>query len=228
MAFLFKENKATDSAFYCAKKAFAIARQVNNPYSIVRASSFLKDFFKSKNMLDSAFEYQEIMTTAKDSLLSLEKIKQVQNISFEEQLRQQEIAEQKIRDEENRKKNLQFMGIAIFIVAFFGVILLLSRRKVRSRTVEFMGLLALLLLFEFISLYIHPYIAHWTHESPVFTLLVLVAVAAILVPSHHKLQEWMKEKLTYKNVVVHQPASAGVQSSSPEKQNDDELKIDPY
>jgi len=228
MVFLFKENKATDSAFYYAKKAFVVAQEVNSPYAIARASSFLKDFFRNKNMLDSAFTYQEIMTTAKDSVLNLEKIKQVQNLSFDEQLRQQEIAAQKIIAEEKRKKNLQLMGIAIFILVFFGVILLMSRKKVKSRTLEFMGLLALLLLFEFISLFIDPYIANWTHETPVFMLMILVCIAAILVPMHHKLTAWVKEKLAHKNIKQYQPVIAEVQPGSEAKQNNDGVKNDPY
>ncbi len=61
-----------------------------------------------------------------------------------------------------------------------------------------MGLLALLMLFEFIAMVIHPYIEEWTHDIPVLMLLVLVAVASLLVPLHHKLEHWVKEKVGIK------------------------------
>ena len=43
------------------------------------------------------------------------------------------------------------MGIAIFIINLFFIVLLLSKRKINPKTIEFLGLLTLLLLFEFIS-----------------------------------------------------------------------------
>jgi hypothetical protein len=56
-----------------------------------------------------------------------------------------------------RKRNLELGGIAIFIPIFLLGILLLGRRKVKSRTIEFLGVLGLLFLFEFIVLFAHPF-----------------------------------------------------------------------
>jgi hypothetical protein len=61
-----------------------------------------------------------------------------------------------------------------------------------------MGLLGLLLLFEFISLFIHPHIADYTNHSPILMLLILVAIAALLVPAHHRLQKFVINKLAHK------------------------------
>jgi len=58
--------------------------------------------------------------------------------------------------------------------------------------------IALLLLFEFISLFIHPYISQWEHNNPVLMLLTLVAIAAVMVPLHHKLENVVKEKWAHK------------------------------
>jgi hypothetical protein len=54
-------------------------------------------------------------------------------------------------------------------------------------------------MFEFIAMLMHPYIEEWTHHSPVFMLLILVTIASILVPMHHKLEELMKSKLIKKS-----------------------------
>ena len=107
-----------------------------------------------------------------------------------------EIEKQKAEAAATRKRNLELAAIAIFIPVFLFIVLLLGRRKVKSRTVEFLGVLALLFLFEFIVLFAHPYIGHWTHESPVWMLLILVAVAAILIPLHHRSEAWIKKKLS--------------------------------
>jgi hypothetical protein len=116
-------------------------------------------------------------------------------LSFNEQLRQQKVEEERMIAAKNRRHNIQDIGIAAFIPIFFSMMLFLGRRKVDSRIIEFMGILGLLLLFEFISLLLHPYIEKLTNETPVFMVLVLVAIASILVPMHHRLEHWMKGKL---------------------------------
>ncbi|HVX27394.1 MAG TPA: hypothetical protein VHB70_13680 [Parafilimonas sp.] len=60
-------------------------------------------------------------------------------------------------------------------------------------------MLGLLIVFEFINLVIHPYISEATHDSPIFMLIVLVAIAALLIPLHHRLEKWIKEKMVEKN-----------------------------
>ena len=145
--------------------------------------------------LDSSIAYHEIAMAAKDSSTNQEKQKRIQSLTFNEQLRQIEIDKQKMEETAARKRNLELAGIAIFIPLFLLAVLLLGRRKVKSRTIEFLGILGLLFLFEFIVLLVHPYIGHWTHESPVWMLLILVAVAAILIPLHHRSEAWIKKKL---------------------------------
>ena len=87
------------------------------------------------------------------------------------------------------------IAITIFIITFFSAIILLSRQKRKHRLIEYLGIIGLLLLFEFIALFIHPYIAHWTHHTPIYMLIILVGVAAILSPLHHKLTHWIKHSV---------------------------------
>jgi len=159
------------------------------------SSQRLASLFKTSKQLDSSIAYHEIAMAAKDSSTNQEKQKRIQALTFNEQLRQIEIDKQKREEAAARKRNLELAGIAIFIPLFLLVVLLLGRRKVKSRTIEFLGILGLLFLFEFIVLFTHPYIGHWTHESPVWMLLILVAVAAILIPLHHRSEAWIKKKL---------------------------------
>jgi len=159
------------------------------------ASGFLASAYEEEHNTDSAFRYFKVLMATKDTLFSEERIKEVQSLSFTEQSRQQEIAEEKARSEEERRNNLQMIAIAVFIITFFIIVLILSRGKTRPGLLEFLGLVALLLLFEFIALFLHPYIANWTGHTPVFMLLILVFVASILVPLHHRLEHWVKQKL---------------------------------
>lgn len=202
MAELFKETGQKDSALYYAKLCMSLASKGSFRVQELEASTFLAGYWKANHRMDSAFAYMEISIADKDSLFSQEKVRQVQNLAFVESLRQQELAEQRLKEAETAKKNLQFAGIAIFIPVFSLFVLFLSRKKVKHRTIEFLGILALLLIFEFITLLIHPFIEHWTHDTPVFMLLTLVAIAAFLVPLHHKLEAWAKQRLTHKVAVT--------------------------
>ncbi len=203
MAKLFKLSGKKDSAFYYARRSFESAKTVSGYKKMMLASEFLASAYEEVNNTDSAFRYFKVLMATKDTLFSEEKIKEVQSISFTEQLRQQEIAEQKARSEEERRHNLQMMAIAVFIITFFITVLILSRRNTSPGLLEFLGLVALLLLFEFIALFLHPYIANWTGHTPVYMLLILVLIASILVPLHHKLEHWVKQKLVKRHLLGH-------------------------
>ena len=60
-------------------------------------------------------------------------------------------------------------------------------------------MLGLLAVFEFINLFIHPYLAHVTNDSPVLMLGVLIAIGALLIPLHHKLEKWITKIMVEKN-----------------------------
>jgi tetratricopeptide (TPR) repeat protein len=198
MAALFKKTGQADSSLHYARLSFATAREAGFTKRILNASTFLSACFKGMNRIDSAYYYQGITIAAKDSLFSQEKTREVQNLSFMEKIRQQEIEEADRLAREERKSNIQLLGIVTFISFFFGLLFVFSKRHVNPKIIKFLGLLGLLLLFEFISLFLHPYIAKFTHHTPVYMLLILVAIAALLVPMHHQLQQWVTEKLAKK------------------------------
>ena len=58
-------------------------------------------------------------------------------------------------------------------------------------------MLGLLIVFEFINLLIHPYLAAATHHSPVWMLLALVAIAASVL-LHYKLEHWVTHQMIAK------------------------------
>ena len=132
ISLLFKETNNLDSAFYYALKAFTIARQVNNPKSIEVASAFLKDYYKEKNNLDSAFVYMEIMSAAKDSLLNLEKIRQVQTLSFNEQMEQQNIEAAQSAYKNRVKIFLLVTGLVVLLL-LAAILLRINQRKQKDK-----------------------------------------------------------------------------------------------
>jgi tetratricopeptide (TPR) repeat protein len=197
MAQLFKRTGNTDSGFVYLKKSYETALKISDKNGMLVAATLLASLYEKANS-DSTLKYLRMSIALKDSLFTQEKTRQVQSLTINEQLRQSKMEEEKELATEERKKNLQMAGIGAFIPLFFGIVLLVSKRKAKPKTIQFMGLLGLLLMFEFISLFLHPYIGEWTHHTPVLMLLILVLLAALLVPMHHKLEHWIKEKLAHK------------------------------
>ena len=143
------------------------------------------------------------MQVASDSLNSLQQMTEIKNMSFNETVRQNQIAEKEKREAEERKQNIQYASIFIGIIIFIMLFLLLSRTIiVNERLISFLTILNLLILFEFINLLIHPWLASFTHESPVWMLIALVSIASLLIPLHHRLEHWIKEKMVEKNNTI--------------------------
>ena len=204
IAKLFKRMNQNDSCLYYARLSMVTAERGDLKSYILGASKFLNDYFDGKGQIDSAYHYQKIAVQTNENLFSQEKTKEVQNQVFEENQREQEMAEQKVAAEEQSRKNLQLAAIAVFIPSFFLFVLLLSRRKAKPRAVGFLVILALLMFFEFITLLLHPYIEKFTNDTPAYSLLILVAIAALIVPLHHKAEHWIKSKLLHGDNSKHQ------------------------
>lgn len=196
--YYFDINRKDSSSVY-AKKAIDVLQNTAFKTSNLSPAKLLLNIYRTTNS-DSAFKYSEIYRIASDSLFSTSKIKQTNLMTFTEDLRQQELANEKLKEEEERKHNIQLSLLAIGIITFIILFLLLSRSFItNTKLIEFFGVIALLLVFEFLNLLLHPFLESITHHSPVFMLLALVCIAALLVPLHHRLEKWTTKKLIEKN-----------------------------
>jgi tetratricopeptide (TPR) repeat protein len=191
-----------DSAEWYAKKAIAVVNSSPFFYLSSLPAQLLSAMYENNNC-DSTLKYAKVFKTANDSLFNNKTNQQIQLMTFDEDLRQQQLVQDKIKAEEQRHLNIQFALIAFAIIAFVILFLIFSRSVVATeRLISFFGVLGLLIVFEFINLLIHPWLAAFTHESPVLMLLALVAIASLLIPFHHKMEHWIKEKMVEKNKAI--------------------------
>jgi len=202
LAEFFEKTGIADSSIIYAKKALEKSQSVGYMNGVFTASNLLSKLYEKKD-IPLAFQYYKAATAIKDSIFSIEKIKEIQNITIAQELKEQEEQEELIKAEESRKRYIQIAGISIFIPLFFFSVMLLGKLKVKPRTVEFLGILSLLFVFEFITLVIHPFLEKWTNDTPVLMLLILVGLAAFLVPMHHRIEHWMKERLVSHRHAAH-------------------------
>ncbi len=191
-----------DSALVYARQALAYDYA---DFLIVAEDSYYLIYktFDKENKTDSSNKYFRLAAEIKDSLFSDEKSRNIQSQKFKEQLRQQEIETQKEAVALQHHENIENALIALGIILFTMLFLLLSRSFITNvRLIKFLGILALLLVFEFINILAHSYLEQLTNNSRVLTLLLLVGIAALLIPLHHRIEKWTITKVVEKNKAV--------------------------
>lgn len=191
------------SAKIIAKQGLDASIKSNVKAGIVDGAEMLRKVYNHLNQKDSAYYYAEMQFAYKDSIASQQKVNEVQNMTFAKQLQDNEEQLKAVEAKEAREQNIQYGLIAITLVTFLILFFLLSRSiLVNAKIIEFLGVLALLIVFEFINLLLHPYLGKITHHSPVLMLLAMVCIAALLVPTHHYVEKWVTHKLMEKNKAV--------------------------
>ncbi|PJJ80040.1 tetratricopeptide repeat protein [Mucilaginibacter auburnensis] len=201
LADVYRKMGQRDSSIYYYRQGFKVATDAAIIQNALISSTMLARLYEGYNDAEAVKYYRKAIAL-KDSLSSAEKTKKFVLVAITDQRHKEELAEERKRAREVHEQNLQLLAIAVFIPFFLIVVLLLSRTKTHRRIIEFMSVLALLFVFEFITLLIHPLIGKITDHTPVLELLILVALAAVLVPLHHNLTHWLKHKLVDAHVAA--------------------------
>ncbi len=202
LAILFKEMKKSDSAIHYASLSLNTAKKGFQSKEF-EAAKFLSNYYESQGLYEKAYQYLTVVQQLNDSINSRTKVREAQIISTNEQLRQAEIAEAKRLAKLDRDKQLQLLFIGMFIPGLFIITLILSRIRIHRKVITILGILSLLILFEFLTLLLHPFVADLTNHRPVYEILIFVSIAAILIPGHHRLEHWLIEKLTFNTPGTH-------------------------
>ena len=225
IAKVFQKMGQTDSSIAYAKKVLNSTPNLRGPV-VIEAGKILFKLYQNRDDKEAA-KYLSIAMDAKDSSFNAEKSLQIQNLFYNEQERQQEIAAAELKVKEERNHNLQYAAIAVALITFIILFLVLSRSIiVKQKFIEFFAILGLLAVFEFINLFIHPYLANITNNSPVLMLIILIAIGALLIPLHHKLEKWITKIMIEKNkkirleaarktIATLEPASAKASADKP-------------
>lgn len=193
----------TDEAGKQAAQLYELGTITNNNDIKITAAGILKKVYASRHNTDSAYFYSRMESSLKDSVFSQDNINKIQALAFNEQLRIIDERAELAAEAEKRNKTLQFSLLAAGILTFIILILLLSRSMITStRVIELLGAMALLIVFEFINLLIHPVLEEITHHSPLFMLMILVCIAALLLPIHRRLEKMAIKKLVEKNKAI--------------------------
>ena len=197
--FLTQHNRM-DEAKVQTEKLWLLSGNTQNLNFKLVATGYKKDLFDKLNNTDSAYYYSKLESAIRELIFNQNNQNVIQALAFKEQLRIIEDQSKKTEEAQQRKQNIQYALIAIGILILLTLYLLLSRSFItNTKLIEFFGVIALLIVFEFLNLLLHPFLERVTHHNPALMLLALVCIAALLVPLHHKVEKWATAKLVEKN-----------------------------
>ena len=200
IAQLYDAGPKKDSSIFYAKLALLFSQRACIQENVIVSGKLLSELYKSRQDYENALRCIQISVTAEDSMFSSERTMQIQNLLYTETERQNEAAEKIQKDAAERQLNIQYGLIALSIIAFLILFIVLSSSIiVTEKWISFFGILGLLIVFEFINLLLHPFLGTVTKHTPALMLLALVIIGSLLVPIHHRMEKWIKEKMTAKN-----------------------------
>lgn len=188
-----------DSAMFYANKGFALAEASNIPGSLYYFAYSLEELLRETDEKKANY-YHKIGDSVYFNKVATDKNRMLASMLENEKYRQAKLLAQQLEAKKERKTSLQLTIIFITLIIIFVVFMLLSHSTIANqKLIRFLGILVLLVFFEFINLVLHPYLGEWTHHSPALMLLIMVGIAALLIPLHHKLEHWITHKLVEKN-----------------------------
>lgn len=186
-----------------ARELLNMGIEKNNADVKRSAAGFLRKIAEYNHQTDSAYHFAVMESSLKDSVFNQNSINKIQSLVFREQLRVIEEEGKRAAEAAKRKHNIQNALLALGILSFIILFLLLTHSFIiNEKLISFLIVIALLLVFEFLNLVLHPFLETITHHNPVLMLLIMVLVAALLVPLHHKSEKWAKHTLTEKNKAI--------------------------
>jgi len=200
--FLIKTNRITEATDQ-ARQLMQMGIGKNNNDIKRTAAGFLRKIAEHNGNTDSAYYYSLLESALKDSVFNQNSINKIQSLVFSEQLRVIEEEGKRAEEKAKRRNNIRYALMALVIITFLILFLVLSHNFIiNERLIHFLIVIALLIVFEFLNLLLHPFLEGITHHNPVLMLLALVCIAALLVPLHHRLEKWAAHKLVEKNKLI--------------------------
>ena len=119
LANTFKKINEPDSSIYYANKVMEASRYAKYPEMQLEALTLLANVYKGKHNVDSTARYLEMALAIKDSLFNREKVMQMQDQTFNEQVRQQELQEAEEKRLYHYRIYALISGLGILVIIAF-------------------------------------------------------------------------------------------------------------
>jgi tetratricopeptide (TPR) repeat protein len=196
-------NKAKEIAILGLEKS----KKNGSPTIIMRFANILKQISLDERDFEQAYYYRDLEFEMKDSLTNKDMFRKatMQHVrhEFEKEkiLKENEAKEQAriLAEETSRRNNLQYSLIFLGILLLFGIVLSLGFIKVSANVAEGLIFFAFLILFEFVLVFVEPYLETYTNGEPMYNLLANSIIALLIFPLHDVLESKLKKRLVKKS-----------------------------
>ena len=131
-AITFKKMGQLDSSIFYANKVLELSKVARNISVKLDVLNLLADVYKLKHNTDSVAKYLERTIETKDSLFNQQKVMQVQSMTFNEELRQQEIKDQQ-EQYQNRLRIYMLAGGLLVVLLLAGILYRNSLQKQKAK-----------------------------------------------------------------------------------------------
>ncbi len=119
LATLYKKMNIPDSSIFYANKVMEANKNAKYPLVQMEALILVANEYKAKHNIDSTAKYFELALTMNDSLFNRDKMVQIQNQTFNEQMRQQEMQEEQQKRLYRYRIYALITGLATLIIITF-------------------------------------------------------------------------------------------------------------
>jgi signal transduction histidine kinase len=121
IAKIFWKTNQPDSTIYYAKRVLEASKDAQYPVIKLEALGLLADVYKSQGNIDSTVKYLELTLATKDSLFNQQKVIQIQSMTFNEQLRQQDIRDAQKAYRDRIKTDILIGGLIVLLLVAFSL-----------------------------------------------------------------------------------------------------------
>jgi len=142
LANISREKNQIDSALYFARLSLNIVQNNKSHFQasgefadsyIAEISPLIADLYRRQNQLDSAYHYLMLSVTLKDSLFNNQKIRDIQNMAFNEATRIQKEAQ--LKEEEQQRATTRLKTYAFLIgILILSLLAILQYRNSRQKS----------------------------------------------------------------------------------------------
>ncbi len=119
--------KNIDSAIYYSKLSYNLGSKIFYNDGILNSSQLLFTIYNEQSKIDSSFKYLQISSALKDTLASKNKVNDIDNITLNESIREQE------KENQEKQKNRLIIGFSLFFIIGFTSYTIYNKQKQKER-----------------------------------------------------------------------------------------------
>jgi hypothetical protein len=149
----------------------------------------MKNLYQQQNDYKQALYFGNQYELYQDSVAQFAKDRDLALLEIENENKRRAREEELAQIKEDRRHNLQYMGITMAIASIFILLITIGMFRVHKFTIKILGFLSFIFLFEFILMLLEKVIHHITDGEPWKVWLIKITLVSFIFPIHHYLEE---------------------------------------